>query len=147
MVVLARTVSVCIQIFRIKTKQVVKVSNLTRPHRRRIWTVSVVFARLHQYAAPSTTSKSASAPYPCCPLLSRFVHIDRRTCAGISCMDRPSKLSLHACGSGPHPIHGSILRPTRVHIPNGISIGSAVFARLTVVSGRQTDHVTPSIAI
>jgi len=30
------------------------------------------------------------------------------------------------------------LRPARVHIPNGMSIGSAVFARLTVMTDRQT---------
>ena len=31
--------------------------------------------------------------------------------------------------------------PTRVHNPNGISIGSAVFVGLTIVTDRQTDHV------
>ena len=30
----------------------------------------------------------------------------------------------------------------RVHIPNGISIGSAVFAGFVVVTDRQTDHAT-----
>jgi len=33
------------------------------------------------------------------------------------------------------------LGPTRVHNPNGISIGSAVFVGLTKVTDRQTDHV------
>jgi len=28
--------------------------------------------------------------------------------------------------------------PTQVHIPNGISVGSAVFAALTIVTKRQT---------
>ena len=32
--------------------------------------------------------------------------------------------------------------PTRVHDPNGISIGSAVLAGLTVASDRQTDRQT-----
>jgi len=31
------------------------------------------------------------------------------------------------------------LGPTRVHNPNGISIGSAVFAGLTIVTDRPTD--------
>ena len=31
---------------------------------------------------------------------------------------------------------------TGVHVPNGISIGSAVFAGLTVVTDRQTDRPT-----
>jgi len=35
------------------------------------------------------------------------------------------------------------LWPTRVHNPNGISIGSVVFAGLT--SDRQTDHTTASV--
>jgi len=35
------------------------------------------------------------------------------------------------------------IRPTWVHIPNGISIGSAVFTGLTTV----TDHATRSVAI
>jgi len=45
------------------------------------------------------------------------------------------------------PFHGGIWTPsntwfpgpTRVHNPNGISIGSAVFARLTIVTDIQTD--------
>ena len=37
------------------------------------------------------------------------------------------------------------LETTRVHIPNGISIGSAVFAGLTVVTDRQTDRPRYSV--
>jgi len=33
-------------------------------------------------------------------------------------------------------------RLTRVHIPNGITIGSAVFAEITVVADRQTARQT-----
>ena len=33
-------------------------------------------------------------------------------------------------------------RPTQVYSPKGISIGSAVFAGLTIVTDRQTDHAT-----
>ena len=40
------------------------------------------------------------------------------------------------------------LEPTRVHSPNGISIGSAVFAELTIVTDSQTDHAsTRSVTI
>jgi len=44
------------------------------------------------------------------------------------------------------------IKPTRVrnHNPNGISIGSAVFAWLTIMTDRQsvpTDHATPSVTI
>jgi len=41
------------------------------------------------------------------------------------------------------------LGPARVHIPNGITIGLAAFAGLTVVTDRQTDrqtdNATPSV--
>ena len=37
--------------------------------------------------------------------------------------------------------------PTRVLKPNGISIGAAVFAGLTSVTDRQTDHATRSVTI
>jgi len=39
------------------------------------------------------------------------------------------------------------LRPTRVHNPNGISIGSAIYAGLMVVTDQQTDHATRSATI
>jgi len=38
------------------------------------------------------------------------------------------------------PSNTGFLGSTRVRIPNGISIGSAVFAGLTVVTDRQTDR-------
>jgi len=34
---------------------------------------------------------------------------------------------------------------TRINIPDGITIGSAAFAGLMVVTDREADHVTPSI--
>jgi len=48
--------------------------------------------------------------------------------------------------SGP-PSRTWFYGPTRVHSPNGISIGSAIFARLKIVTDRQTDrqpdHASP----
>jgi len=38
------------------------------------------------------------------------------------------------------PSNTRFLVPTRVHNPNGISIGSAVFVGLTTVTDRPTDH-------
>jgi len=38
------------------------------------------------------------------------------------------------------PSNTRLLVPTRIHNPNGISIGSAVFAALTIVTDRQTDR-------
>ena len=40
------------------------------------------------------------------------------------------------------PSNSWFLGPTRVHNPNGISISSAVFVGLTIVTDRQTDHAT-----
>jgi len=44
-----------------------------------------------------------------------------------------------------------LLGPIRVYVPNGISIGSASFAGLTIVTDRptdrQTDRATPSVTI
>jgi len=45
------------------------------------------------------------------------------------------------------PVQQCFLGPTRVHNPNGISIGSAVFAGLAIVRDRQTDHATPSVTM
>jgi len=38
--------------------------------------------------------------------------------------------------------HACFLGSTRIHIRNSISIGSAVFAGLTIVTDRQTDRLT-----
>jgi len=56
------------------------------------------------------------------------------------------KIAAFAWESGP-PSNTWFLGPTRVHIPDGISIGSAVFPGLMVVTDRPTDHATPSVAI
>jgi len=44
-------------------------------------------------------------------------------------------------------LHPSLIRPTRVQIPNDISIGLAVFAGLTDVTDRPTNHTTRSVTI
>jgi len=49
-------------------------------------------------------------------------------------------------GSGP-PSNTWFLGPTRVLHPNSISIGSAIFAGLTSVTDRETDHATCSVTI
>jgi len=45
------------------------------------------------------------------------------------------------------PPNTYFLGPARVHNANGTSISSAVFAGLTIVTDRQTDHATPSVTI
>jgi len=56
-------------------------------------------------------------------------------------MERPfPKNCPFAWGSRPPPSNRWFLGPTRVLNPNGISIGSVIFARLTTVADQQTDH-------
>ena len=45
------------------------------------------------------------------------------------------------------PSNTWFLRPTQVQIPNGISINSAIFAGLTIVTEMPTDHTTPSVTV
>ena len=79
---------------------------------------------------PSSRPQLASALYWCCP------------CWFSLCMSTVGHV--WAC---PRPCSPSelFLGPSRVHIPNDISIGSAVFAGLTVLTDWQTDRPRYSI--
>ena len=48
-------------------------------------------------------------------------------------------------------VHSHLTRPSlsppHSRVPNGISIGSAVFAGLTIVTGRQTGNATPLVTL
>jgi len=54
---------------------------------------------------------------------------------------------LTACtlGLAPGPALG--IDCGKAYTPYGISIGSAIFEELTIVTGRLTDHATPSVTI
>jgi len=75
--------------------------------------------------------------------LDRFSHF---------CTSHGSVVS-HVFSSKNCPSHGAIWTPsstwflelTRAHNPNGMSIGSAVFAWLTTVTDRPTDHATRGV--
>jgi len=58
----------------------------------------------------------------------------------------PSNLPLPMGGSGPLS-NTCFPGPTQVLNPNGIWIGAAVFAGLTSVTDRQTDHAARSVTI
>jgi len=58
--------------------------------------------------------------------------------------DMPPKC-LFSLGDSNPPPNTRFLGPTRVHIPDGISIGSAVLARLMIVTHRHTDTQTRNI--
>ena len=95
--------------------------------------IKIVFARWRQ-CAPHLVHPNVPAPYRFRPMLSRFEYVDRRTRPGTSWAGpfSSSKLSLHMLGTGPGPclIHGS-LGPRE---SSSQTIGSAVFAALTVVT-------------
>jgi len=56
-------------------------------------------------------------------------------------MSSPLKVAPFTRGSGPHLTHDSLgPPPIQAHNPNGILIGSAVFAGLTSVTDRSTDR-------
>jgi len=62
------------------------------------------------------------------------------------CRPFPLKIAPYHVISRP-PSNTRFPEPTRAHNPNGISIGSAVFVRLTTTSDRPTDHDTRSVRI
>jgi len=102
---------------------------------------SIVFDRWRQCTPSFSTPHSVSAPYRCCPLLSRFEYIDMS--GHIMC--RPlfyPQNSLFPREDHWTPSNTWFLWPTGVKILNGILIGSAVFAGLTIVTARQTERQT-----
>jgi len=94
---------------------------------------SVIFARRRKCAPLSSIPKSGCALYYCCcPLLSRFEYINywaRPGLAPIPLRIAPSCVNLNPCNK-------SFLRPTHIIVTNGLAIGSAIFAGLTIVTDR-----------
>jgi len=102
------------------------------------------FNRIRQVAPICTQSNTCFIGH-----LDRFGHFVQLT-AESPCILQwaapfPLKIAPSHEGSGPLP-NTRFLGITRTHNPNEISIGSAVFAGLTTVTGRPTDHVTLSVA-
>jgi len=63
-------------------------------------------------------------------------------------MGRPFLLKIALSHGGPGPQSSTWFpSPSRVLNPDGISIGSAVFAGLTSVTDRPTDHVTRLVTV
>jgi len=108
---------------------------------------SIVFARLGQYAPHLIHAMlpcTQQSPHPK-RYLDRFSRFS--TTHGIDALHFtmgcpfPLKIALSHRGIWV-PSNACFLGRTRLHNPNGISIGSAVFAGLTTVSGRSTDPPT-----
>jgi len=89
---------------------------------------------------PDPTSKTASRS------VHRFCTNDRRVCLDFT-MVLPSPQNCPSLWGIWTPSNTWFHGPTRVINPNDISIGSAVFAELTTVTDRQTDHATRSVTI
>ena len=109
---------------------------------------SVVFARLCQYA-PSLMHASLHQPRSATKM--SFWSIQPLCTAH-------GKVSLYFTKGQPFPPHTCpfiwgictpsntwFLEPSWVHNPNSISIGSAVFAGLMIVTDRPTDYATPKV--
>ena len=99
---------------------------------------------------PVTLSANESTPKPriCRDMLPLEASQQPRAAAGVCCLHslmhfyrggQPLKRPLLLGGSEPPTW---FLSSTRVHNLNGISTGSAIFVRLTVVSSRETDRQT-----
>jgi len=96
-----------------------------------IWTPHLIHGSL---GPPESSTQTASR------LVELFLHSSRLS---VSVLYNgppllPSKLLLPMGEYGPHLLHGFLL-PTEVLKPNGISIGTTVFAGLTTMTDRQTD--------
>ena len=112
-----------------------------RPHRRRTWTVqlySLGGANVHPPSNICFLGPPESIPHTASWSVQPFLHSSRQK-VPIAYNGRRLKRAL---------AHGRIwtmsntcfLGPTRVHNPNCVSIGSAVFAELTIVTGSPTDR-------
>ena len=113
-----------------------------RPDRRRTRTVQSYSLGGANVQTPILKTPIGIHSVPMLLLLSRFEFIDRRAFPDMSWAGHsPSKLPRHVRGSG-LPSNACFLWPTRIHIPKGIWIGSAVFTRLTIVTDSQTDRQT-----
>jgi len=100
---------------------------------------SIIFARWRQC---DPVYPIGICVVPVLPLVSRFEHINRQTCPGSATF--PLKIA-PSCFGIPQS-NTWFLGPTRVHTPNGIYIGSAVLARLTIVTDRPTDRPRCSVS-
>jgi len=71
----------------------------------------------------------------CCPLANKVENID---CPSMTLQKCP-----FLCGNSGPPTNTWFLGPTQVHVANGISIGSSVFAGLKVATNRHTHTDRP----
>jgi len=97
---------------------------------------SVLFARWRQCAPPSSSWFSGPPDWTA-QTASLSPAVFCTTHGRESTLEWAAHLHLKIApphGGSEYPSNRWFLRPTRVHIPNGISIGSAVFFRLTIVT-------------
>jgi len=131
--------------------------NLTkRPHRRRTRTVQSYSPGGAKCAPPSNTCflRPPESTYQTpSRSVQSFLHSSRqRFCTLQWASSFPSRLPLRMSNLDPRLMHATcFLGPTRVHNPNSLSIGSAVFAWLTIATDqptyRQTDRHTTLLSV
>ena len=106
---------------------------------------SVMFARIaniHPNLIHASLDQPESTSQTACGSVQPFLHSSRQTVHILYKGPPPSQNCPFAWGSGPPSRPNTwFLGPTRVQNPNGISIGSAVFAG----SRSWTDHATLSV--
>jgi len=123
-------------------------SNLTeRPHRRHTPTVHSYLpgcTNVHPNLIYASLDTSEATFQTASRLVQLFLDSSRQCPYTLqrAALFPPSKLP-HRIGESGSPSNTWFPGPTRDHIPNDISISSAVFAGLTSVTDRQTDHTTP----
>ena len=129
-------------------------ANNQRTRRLRVGGNDVTMSSRYVRHVPSdeVTSTSAIAFSNCFGLVSCSADVaDNRQMVKVMCHNDaspPRSVVFTRWRQCAYRSNASCLGPTRVCLPNSISIGSSVFAGFTVVSNTQTDRLaTPSIAV
>jgi len=107
---------------------------------------AIVFTRWRQCTTPSNTGFLGSTRVHITNgisigsvVLNTFLQSSRQwPCTLQRAVSLLSKLSLTWEDLDHHLTHGSLDSP-KIHIPNGITVGSTVFVRLAIITDRQTD--------
>ena len=106
---------------------------------------SIVFTRWHQCAPPSSLNPSKSTSQMASPSIQPFLQLMADSAYTLQwAVPFPPQNCPFTSASGP-PSNTCFFGPTRVHNPNGITIGSAIFAWFTIVTDRLTDRPSYSL--
>jgi len=128
--------SVCDHSYRCQSGQ----RNLTKsPHHRHTWTVqwhSPGGANVHPHPTPASIGPTESILQTASRLIQPFLHSSKQ---GVPILYNGLPLSLSKLSLHIGPSNTWFSKPIRIHNPNGISTGLAIFCRAHDPD-RQTDH-------